>query len=49
MGMGVGGGEFDALVEDLAGALDRLRVGAREKDQLLGALAPMKTEVVEKR
>lgn len=48
MGMGVGGGEFDALVEDLAGALDKLRVGAHEKDQLLGALAPMKTEIVEK-
>ena len=42
MGLGVGGGECDALVQDL-------RVGAHEKDQLLGALAPMKTDIVEKR
>jgi len=49
MGMGVGGSDFDALVQDLAAALDTLRVGAHEKDQLLGALAPMKTDIVEKR
>jgi len=49
MGMGVGGADFDALVEDLVGALDKLGVGAHEKEQLLGALAPMKTDIVEKR
>lgn len=49
VGMGVGGGDFDALVEDLVGALDMFKVGAHEKDQLLGALAPMKTEIVEKK
>jgi len=48
MGMGVSGGDFTALVEDLSGALDALKVGAHEKDQLLGALAPMKTQIVEK-
>jgi hemoglobin len=48
MGMGVGGGDFTALVEDLSGALDKFKVGAHEKDQLLGALAPMKTQIVEK-
>ena len=49
MGMGISGGEFDALVEDLVGALDKFTVGAHEKDQLLGALGPMKSDIVEKR
>ena len=48
MGMGVSGADFTALVEDLSGALDKLMVGAHEKEQLLGALAPMKTQIVEK-
>ena len=49
MGMGVSGPDFDALVEDLVGALDAFKVGAHEKDQLLGALGPMKTDIVEKK
>jgi hemoglobin len=49
MGMGVAGADFDALVEDLVGALDKFMVGAHEKDQLLGALGPMKSDIVEKR
>jgi hemoglobin len=49
MGMGVSGAHFDALVEDLIGALDRFKVGAQEKDQLLGALGPMKADIVEKK
>ena len=49
MGMGVGGGDFDALVQDLVGALDKFSVGAHEKDQLLTALGPMKTDIVDKR
>jgi hemoglobin len=48
MGMGVGGADFDALVEDLVGALDKFKVGAHEKDQLLGVLGPMKSDIVEK-
>jgi len=48
MGMGVGGGDFNALVEDLVGALDEYKVGQHEKDQLLGALGPMKSEIVAK-
>ena len=46
MGMGISGGDFNALVEDLSGALDTFTVGAHEKEQLLGALAPMKPEIV---
>jgi hemoglobin len=49
MGMGVSGPDFDALVEDLVGALDKFKVGAHEKDQLLGVLGPMKTDIVEKK
>ncbi|MGH2499730.1 MAG: group I truncated hemoglobin [Candidatus Limnocylindria bacterium] len=46
-GMGVTSGEFDALVEDLVASLDRFKVGQPEKDELLGALAPMKDDIVE--
>ena len=49
VGMGVSGPDFDALVEDLVGALDKFNVAAHEKDQLLGALGPMKSDIVEKR
>jgi hemoglobin len=48
MGMGVSGADLTALVEDLVGALDKFKVGKTEKDQLLGALGPMKGEIVEK-
>ena len=49
MGMGVSGADFNALVEDLVGALDKFKVPQHEKDQLLGALGPMKTDIVEKK
>src|SRR5437867_13124841 len=32
MGMGISGGDFDALVEDLVWALDKFKVGAHEKE-----------------
>src|SRR5215813_15209256 len=47
-GMGISGGDFGALVEDLVGALDKFKVGEKEKNELLGALAPMKSQIVEK-
>ena len=49
MGMGVTGADFDALVQDLVGALDKFKVGTREKEQLLGALGPMRGDIVERR
>jgi hemoglobin len=49
MGMGISSADFDALVEDLVGALDTFHVGPHEKDQLLGALGPMKGDIVEKK
>ena len=47
-GMGITGAEFDALVGDLVGALDKFNVGTQEKNELLGALGPMKSDIVEK-
>lgn len=47
-GMGVSGADFGALVEDLVGALDKFKVGEKEKNELLGALGPMKGDIVEK-
>ena len=48
-GMGITATDFNALVEDLVGALDTFKVGAAEKDQLLGVLGPMQGAIVEKR
>lgn len=47
-GMGVSGSEFDALVGDLVVTLNKFKVGDREKNELLGALGPMKGDIVEK-
>jgi hemoglobin len=45
--MKVTAGEFNALVEDLVKALDKFNVPKAEKNELLGALAPMKADIVE--
>jgi hemoglobin len=47
-GMGVSSNEFDALVGDLIATLNKFKVGDREKNELLGALGPMKKDIVEK-
>lgn len=47
-GMGITGGEFDALVGDLVATLNKFKVPEREKNELLGALGPMKGDIVEK-
>jgi hemoglobin len=39
---------FDAVVEDLTAVLNELKVPAAEKNELLGALAPLKTQIVQK-
>lgn len=38
--------EWNATVEDLVKALDKNKVGAQEKKELLGALGPMKADIV---
>ena len=48
LGMDVSRADFNALVEDLVKALDRNKVGANEKNTLLGVLGPMKADIVEK-
>jgi len=47
-GMGISEADFNALVEDLVKALDKFNVPAAEKNELLGALGPMKPDIVEK-
>ena len=46
-GMGVTAAEFDALVGNLVATLDQFGVGEAEKSELLGALAPMRADIVE--
>jgi hemoglobin len=48
-GMGVTDAAFNALVEDLVAALDTHKVGKTEKQELLGVLGPMKSDIVEKK
>jgi hemoglobin len=45
-GMDLVDDEFSALVEDLVAALDKYHVGAREKADLLGAIGPLKPQIV---
>ena len=42
----VANADFDALVEDLVASLDHFHVGAREKQELLAILGPMRKEIV---
>jgi hemoglobin len=46
-GMGITDAEFDALVEDLVRSLDKFKIPAAEKQELLGILRPMKADIVE--
>jgi hemoglobin len=39
--------EFNALVQDLVGALGVFKVGEREQNEILGALGPLKPEMVD--
>jgi hemoglobin len=45
-GMGITDADFNALVEDLVATLDKFKVPEKEKSELLGALAPMKKDIV---
>jgi hemoglobin len=47
--MAVTEGEFNALVEDLVKTLNKFNVPEKEKNELIGALGPLKPEVVEKK
>lgn len=45
-GMGITEAEFTALVQDLVKTLDKFKVPAREKNELLGILGSMKPDIV---
>jgi hemoglobin len=45
-GMKITEAEWNATVEDLGKALDKNKVGAREKNELLKVLGPMKPDIV---
>jgi hemoglobin len=45
-GMNVSDAEWNATVENLGKALDKNKVGAREKSELLGVVGPMKGDIV---
>ena len=45
-GMKITDAEFGALVEDLVKSLDKFKVPAQEKNELLGALGGMKGDIV---
>lgn len=45
-GMNISDGEWNATVENLVKALDKHKVGAKEKSELLGVLGPMKGAIV---
>jgi hemoglobin len=45
-GMNIKEADFNALVEDLVAALDKFKVGQKEKDELLGTLGKMKDDIV---
>lgn len=47
-GMQITEAEFGALAEDLGAAMDALRYGKREKDELIGIVAATKKDIVER-
>jgi hemoglobin len=46
-GMGVTNAQFDALVGDLVKSLEKFKVPEKEKSELLGALGPLREQIVE--
>ena len=47
-GMGITGAEFDTVVKHLVASLDKFKVPAEEKNELLALLGPLKKDIVEK-
>ena len=45
-GMKITEAEWNATVEDLVKALDKHKIGAKDKEELLAALGPMKADIV---
>ena len=47
-GMGITSAEFDTVVKHLVASLDKFKVPAEEKNELLALLGPLKKDIVEK-
>lgn len=47
-GMDISGGDFNALVQDLVASLEKFKVSKADSGALVGLLAPMKKDIVEK-
>ena len=47
--MAVTTAEFNALAEDLTATLNQFKVPQKERDELLGAIAPLAKDIVEKK
>ena len=47
-GLGISERDWDATVKHLVATLDKFSVAAREKDEVLGAVGPLKKDLVEK-
>ena len=47
--MAVTTGEFNALAEDLVTTLNKFNVPQKERDELMGAIAPLAKDIVEKK
>ena len=47
-GLGISGADWDAMVVLLTATLDKFKVPTREQGELLGALAPLRAQIVEK-
>ncbi len=45
-GMGIADADFNALVEDLVKSLNKFNVPAKEQNELLGILGPLKPQIV---
>jgi hemoglobin len=48
-GMGIADAQFDAVVEDLKLAMDEKGASEQDKSELFAALAPMRSDIVEKK
>ena len=47
-GLGISHADFDAVLEDATASLDQFKVPAREKEEFLSLLRPMRKDIVEK-
>jgi hemoglobin len=47
-GLGITNSDWDVMVKHLNATFDKFSVPAKERDEVLGALGPLKKDIVEK-